>query len=112
MLWLRFVIRNHSGAACRIEAILACPVSAIVISSSSRNKRMTCATSSAPPAVSPQMKGRPISTACAPSARALNASWSLRMPLSNRIVVLSPSRAENAANAGRLAGVPSSTRPP
>lgn len=38
MLRLRFVIGNHSGTDLRMEVMLACPVSAIVISASSRGE--------------------------------------------------------------------------
>ena len=57
-------------------------------------------------------KGRPISTASAPRARALNTSMPVRMPPSTRMVILPPTASAMAGSTSAVAGHWSSTRPP
>src|SRR2546429_699341 len=65
-----------------------------------------------PPAITPKSVARPVSTACAPSARAFRMSTPRRTPPSSSTVIFEPTARTTAGSASRLGAAPSSWRPP
>ena len=85
---------------------------AMVSASSAFSLSTYAFTPSAPAPYTMVTKGRPISTASAPRARALNTSMPVRMPPSTRMVILPPTASAMAGSTSAVAGHWSSTRPP
>jgi hypothetical protein len=101
--------KTSSGPICATDGT---PQSRIARSSSLDRISSAFRAPGSPPAITPKSVARPVSTACAPSARALRMSTPRRTPPSASTVILFSSTREIAGKASSVAAAPSSCRPP
>ena len=99
--------RPKRATRLKISSIEAQPARPIVRSKSARKFSSTSRTPSSPAMASPYAYGRPIRTALAPSATALNASAPPRTPLSSRIGTCRSTASTIAGRASTVAISPS-----
>src|SRR6266568_1587795 len=88
------------------------PASARVRSKSAKRFSITAATPASPASANPYTYGRPMHTAAAPRARALNTSAPVRTPESSSTGTRPPTASTTAGSASSVAIAPSTCRPP